>query len=233
MKIAIIDDNLLFIDEFKKIIISRINHFNITNFTISSFLSPEKLITNIDSFDLLFIDIEINQYNGINICNQIRKINKKILIVFISSYTTYVFNSFTVAPFSYILKKNLKTTGISEIDRCLQFYVDENKFIEILSSGIKYSLSQKEIKIISKTNDKCFFHYKNKQFEARVNLKDILPKLSSHFIQINKSEIINLNFISDINKDEIITNDQEKYYISRRKVKYVHEKWLDFLRYGG
>lgn len=233
MNIAIIDDDLFFMNELKDIITERINQLNITNFAISTFSSPEQLLEEIHLFDLLFIDVEIKQYNGINICKQIRKSNTDILIIFISSYTKYVFNSFPISPFSYILKKDLKTKGIQEINRCLQFYIDKNKVIKISSFGIEYSLIQKDIKIISKINDRCIFYYKNKQFESRMNLKDILPELSPFFIQINKSEIINLNFVSNICKDKITLNTEEQYYISRRKVKQVHEKWLQFLRDGG
>ena len=33
--------------------------------------------------------------------------------------------------------------------------------------------------------------------------------------------------------DEITLNSEEKYYISRRKIKDIHEKWIQFLRDGG
>ena len=132
MKIAIVDDDSIFTDEVKDIIVERINKIGINVFSISTFSSPEQLLVDIHSFDLLIIDVEINQYNGISICNQIGKSNTDIIIImFISSYTTYVFNSFTVSPFSYILKKDLNNKGISEIDRCLQFYMNKNKIIKI------------------------------------------------------------------------------------------------------
>ena len=226
MKIAIVDDDSIFMDEVKDIIVERINKIGINDFSIITFSSPEQLLVDIHSFDLLIIDVEINQYNRISICDQIRKSNTDI-IMFISSYTTYVFNSFIVSPFSYILKKDLNTKGISEIDRCLQFY------IKISSFGIEYSLVQRDIKVISKMSDKCVFYYNDKQFESRINLKDILMDLSPFFVQINKSDIINLNFVSDIHKDEITLNSEEKYYISRRKIKDIHEKWIQFLRDGG
>ena len=113
---------------------------------------------------------------------------------------------------------------------------------KISSFGIEYSLVQRDIKVISKISDKCVFYYNDKQFEARMNLKDILMDLSPFFVQINKSDIINLNFVSDIinlnfvsdiHKDEITLNSEEKYYISRRKIKDIHEKWMQFLRDGG
>ena len=154
MKIAIIDDDSIFMDEVKDIIGERINKIGINDFSISTFSSPEQLLVDIHSFDLLIIDVEINQYNGISICNQIRKFNTDIIIMFISSYTTYVFNSFTVSPFSYILKKDLNNKEISEIDRCLQFYMNKNKTIKISSFGIEYSLVQRDIKVISKISVK-------------------------------------------------------------------------------
>lgn len=233
MKIAIVDDDSVFMDEVKDIIVERINKIGINDFSISTFSSPEQLLVDIHSFDLLIIDVEIDQYNGISICNQIRNSNIDILIMFISSYTTYVFNSFTVSPFSYILKKDLKYKGISEIDRCLQFYMNKNKILIISSFGIEYSLVQRDITVISKMRDKCIFYYNDKQFESRMNLKDILMDLSPFFVQINKSDIINLNFVSYIYKDEVTLNSEEKYYISRRKIKDVHEKWMQFLREGG
>ena len=233
MKIAIVDDDSVFMDEVKDIIVERINKIGINDFSISTFSSPEQLLVDIHSFDLLIIDVEINQYNGITICDQIRKSNTDIIIMFISSYTTYVFNSFTVLPFSYVLKKDLNNKGISEIDRCLQFYMNKNKIIKISSFGIEYSLVQRDIKLISKMSDKCIFYYNDKQFESRINLKDILKDLSPFFVQINKSDILNLNFVSDIHKDEITLNGGEKYYISRRKIKDIHEKWMQFLRDGG
>lgn len=233
MKIAVVDDDSVFIDEVKDIIVERITKVGISDYSISTFSSPEQLLVDVHSFDLLIIDVEINQYNGINICNQIRNFNTDILIMFISSYTTYVFNSFIVSPFSYILKKDLKNKGISEIDRCLQFYMNKNKIIKISSFGIEYSLVQRDIIVISKMRDKCIFYYKDKQFESRMSLKDILVDLSPFFVQINKSDIINLNFVSYIHKDEMILNNEEKYYISRRKIKDVHEKWMQFLREGG
>lgn len=233
MKIAIVDDDSVFMDEVKDIIVERITKVGITDYSISTFSSPEQLLVDIHSFDLLVIDVEIKQYNGISICNQIRNSNIDILIMFISSYTTYVFNSFVVSPFSYILKKDLKYKGISEIDRCLQFYMNKNKMLKISSFGIEYSLVQRDITVISKMRDKCIFYYNDKQFESRMNLKDILMDLSPFFVQINKSDIINLNFVSYIHKDEVTLNSEEKYYISRRKIKDVHEKWMQFLREGG
>lgn len=80
MKIAIVDDDSVFMDEVKDIIVERINKIGINDFSISTFSSPEQLLVDIHSFDLLIIDVEINRYNGISICNQIRKLTLTLLL---------------------------------------------------------------------------------------------------------------------------------------------------------
>ena len=50
MKIAIIDDDSIFMDEVKDIIGERINKIGINDFSISTFSSPEQLLVDIHSF---------------------------------------------------------------------------------------------------------------------------------------------------------------------------------------
>lgn len=59
MKIAIVDDDSIFMDEVKDIIVERINKIGINDFSITTFSSPEQLLVDIHSFDLLVIDVKI------------------------------------------------------------------------------------------------------------------------------------------------------------------------------
>ena len=61
MKIAIVDDDSIFTDEVKDIIVERINKIAINVFSIFTFSSPEQLLVDVHSFDLLIIDVEINR----------------------------------------------------------------------------------------------------------------------------------------------------------------------------
>ena len=74
MNIAIIDDDLFFMNELKDIITERINQLNITNFAISTFSSPEQLLEEIHLFDLLFIDVEIKHRYSYNLYKFLYKI---------------------------------------------------------------------------------------------------------------------------------------------------------------
>lgn len=53
MKIAIIDDDSIFMDEVKDIIVERINKIGINDFSIITFSSPEQLLVDIHLICLL------------------------------------------------------------------------------------------------------------------------------------------------------------------------------------
>ena len=55
-------------------------------------------------FDLVFLDIGMEPINGMEVAKRLREINQKVLIVFITALKEYVFDSFEVGAFWYLLK---------------------------------------------------------------------------------------------------------------------------------
>src|SRR5690606_30817498 len=51
--------------------------------------------------DVVFLDIELQGENGINIAKEINKINSDIYIVFATAYSQYAVDAFTVDAFDY------------------------------------------------------------------------------------------------------------------------------------
>lgn len=62
------------------------------------FYSAEELLDYYDrhgnTFDILITDIEMNQINGVELANTIRRRDKGIIIFFLTSYTEYALQCF-------------------------------------------------------------------------------------------------------------------------------------------
>lgn len=230
MNIALLDDNYNFLLKLKDVLEKRLHFFEIDKYDINIFENYNSIKESINKYDVLFIDIEIGVDNGIDLSEHIRRNNQSITIIFVSSYSTYVFNSFIVSPFSYILKSQLDLEGVFEIDRYIKYYLNQNLVIELEEGGLSYKLNQREIILIEKELNKCHFYYKNNIFTVIKSFKSLKPQLASYFVQINKSEIINFHFVDDIKKELIILKNSKKCFISRRKVKEVNEHWIEFIK---
>lgn len=55
-------------------------------------------------YQLVFLDICMEGTNGIETARQLRQMDSKVLIVFVTSSAEYVWDSFSIHPFEYLLK---------------------------------------------------------------------------------------------------------------------------------
>ncbi len=66
------------------------------DYTVKEFETGEKLLTEIDNYDLLFLDYQFENkgIDGLSIAREIRKKNNDLTIIFLTSYTNIVYESF-------------------------------------------------------------------------------------------------------------------------------------------
>lgn len=111
MYIAICDDDSKIINGLK------IDIYNIfkslkAEVDVSVFVNGTELIDTIKKekihYDILLLDIDMPNISGLEVAKILRETNEDIIIIFISSYEKYVFDSFEYNPFRYIRKNRIK-----------------------------------------------------------------------------------------------------------------------------
>ena len=104
MNIAICDDNKEYINMLEKYILDK----NAPDITCDAFYSGEELIKTYNigdgNYDVIFLDMEMNVLNGIETANIIRKSDKHVIIVFVTSHTKYMQYCFECSPFRFLVK---------------------------------------------------------------------------------------------------------------------------------
>ena len=63
-----------------------------------------KSIQNGEHYELIFIDIEMEQVDGITAARRIREIDRTVLLIYISGYDKYLKELFEVEPFRFLSK---------------------------------------------------------------------------------------------------------------------------------
>jgi len=114
LKAIIVDDEILAINLLEATL-----NDNGAVTIVGKFLNPLEAIANIPSLkpDILFLDIEMAEMNGIELARKFANFVHLIDIVFVTAYEHYALEAFTVQAFDYILKPIEKERLMKTIER--------------------------------------------------------------------------------------------------------------------
>jgi DNA-binding LytR/AlgR family response regulator len=219
MKIAICDDEKLCRD----LILEYLYKFKqkLYDFEITEFCCGEDLINflkNDNFFDAIFIDVEMKHLNGIETAHIIREIDKNVIISFLTSYKQYVFNSFKVSAFDYLIKPISEEEFNKLMDRILEKYKNDHF---VLNVKWKDEISQIEIKnilYIEGYRRHLFYQTHQEKFQSLGKLNDIEIQLRKYgLIRCHQGFLVNMNYIKTIEDKNIVLVDGTKIEMSFRK----------------
>ena len=99
MVIGICDDEKSVVD----ILEEKVKKY-IPNAKVVRFLNGESLLNGFASLDILLLDIQMPDINGMEVSRKIRRTNKNLQIIFVTGLEEYVFEAFDVAALHYLVK---------------------------------------------------------------------------------------------------------------------------------
>ena len=106
LKIAICDDDLGFTGSLETMVLEESRSIGIRADT-NVFSDGKTLLKSIQSgerYGLIFIDIEMEQVDGISAARKIRETDRSVLFIYISGYDKYLKELFEVEPFRFLSK---------------------------------------------------------------------------------------------------------------------------------
>ncbi len=107
MKIAVCDDNPKHINTLENSLfeISKARNIKID---CDAYQSGEELAaayqTKSERYDVIFLDMEMDGLNGIDTANAVRELDEYVIVVFVTSHTEYMKDSFKCSPFRFLVK---------------------------------------------------------------------------------------------------------------------------------
>ena len=222
INIAICDDDKVICSELENIMLEYAkSHF--LQIEIDIFYSGESLLEYIEQenhLDILYLDIEMGQMNGVEVGRQIRETYRdhSIEIIYVSANDGYDRQLFDVQPLHFISKPIDKAI----VERDLELALDRGKklsgsFIykkgydtyKVPISDIVYFESlNREIKIVASQGEDTFYS----------SFSEVLPRVMEHqFVQIHRSYVINFNQVKTLRYSEVIMSNGDTLPISKSK----------------
>ena len=230
MRIAICDDEQVIREEINAMLDEYFRANNMTC-TVDQFATGESFVKVNNDYDLVFMDYQLTDGNGIDFARQVRAENSKIFIIFSTSYQEHVFESFTLDTFRYLVKPISKQSVFDALAAFVRIYQTNRKII-INTLDRDYFVDADEVMYIEadrkyttvRTTGGYHKSYRGiSKYEAEIN--------NSHFFRTHRSYIVNMKYISVIEKKTISLTNGEKIVISPKNYDAFIACYMSYLKY--
>lgn len=228
MKIAICDDERIFTDIFREKLEMTAEKCGI-ECTVSAFLNGAEMISMLNRFDAVFLDVDMPGLSGEETAEYIIGLEKALPIIFVTNHDNFVFSSFRYRPFGFLRKRYIDSElediikrldkYLAEIERCYTFN-SHNKLISVRLNDINY---------IEVYGHETLVHTANAVLTTSKALSAIEKELSEYgFIRTHKSYIVNTRYIFSVERNSIILSNGENLPVSRNKLTDVKQMMIKF-----
>ena len=235
MNIAICDDDKSFRDLLEKHLR---NYFNDRNISLNIFQFPsgEKLLENQLLFDLVFLDVEMGNINGIDTGKELKRRNPHNIIFVITSYDGYLDDAFHIRAFRFLSKpldivrlyRALDDAAELINNDIIVFYdVKSSSNVRIYTNDIIYlEIEKKKTKIVTVDN----IYYSNEKISVwknRLNAISFVCPHSSYVANLDYS-VYHTRTLLVLAKRDLDGKIIEKYEINIAPKKQAEIKRLFF-----
>lgn len=186
---------------------------------IKTFKSAEAFLFNYaedKDYDILLLDIEMGNLNGVQLAKKIRKENDAVQIVFITGYSDYIAEGYEVSALHYLIKPINLSKFFSTLDRAMAKLKQNERALLLKTGGETIRIPLYEIRFIEVQGNYVTVH-SYREYTAKYTLKQIEKELDERFFRTNRSYIINISYIRRITKKEVYLADGTRVPLARKK----------------
>lgn len=228
ISIAICDDDKLFTGSIELLLMNLAKKYSMTVET-EVYYKGEDLVKDIKKgikYDIIYLDIEMENVNGVVAARYIREIDLDVILIYISNYEKYLRELFEVNTYRFLDKPINEDTferyflgAIDNINKkCSYFtYKFNREYKKVKISEITYFESNKRfIQIHTVYND---VHHKF--YHKLSDIEEYFSTTKFVFIRIHQSFLVNAEFVKGFKQTTIELENGIKLPISEDRQKKV------------
>ncbi len=195
-----------------------------------TFTNPLEAIKYMKRFpvDLLFIDIQMHQFNGIEIY---KNLSTKPLVIFTTAFSEFAVEGFEVNAVDYLLKPYSFARFTQAAKKAYDLFhssrpIEESRFISVRSNYSLLKIQIDDIMLIESFDDYLNICLKDKKVHVvRLTMTKMLEQLpANEFIRIHRSYIVPVKRIETVRNKTVFLCDK-KIPIGSKYEKEFFEKF--------
>lgn len=175
-------------------------------YSIDSYISAEEFLSNGKiTYDLYFLDIELDKMSGYDLAKEIRKKDNQSLIIFTTNLASYIQKAYGVNALTYLLKPIQKESfdlAMQSVMKALK--LRQKKKILIKTKEGLVALNLDDILYVESLGHNIIYHTLTGSFEEWSSLSKVEEEIKKYgFSRIKTSLLVNMKYITKVHFDSV------------------------------
>lgn len=208
-------------------------------YQIDTYTSAEELLASEVMYDILFLDVELRQLNGIDVAEKLLECKNDALIFFITNYSIYSDRASDIRAHRFLSKPVDKDRLSAGIDSALKKISDATKFITVTDMETKrrYTIPIASIIFIENTSRHTKIYLTTRPAfiaeEIFSIIKERIESEADYFAIPHQSYYVNMRFVDDYDKREVKMSYGKRSYtaiMTRGRYKTFNDKMFEMAK---
>ena len=218
LHILLCDDDAIFTETLKRLIEAQ-PEFNRRYMQIECVHDPNALKkAAVQKADMIFLDIDMGDVNGIALARQMRTIRKDAVLIFVTNYGEYAAEGYEVSAFCFLPKLQLAEKLPDYFRQALAACRSRTRTLNALCDGEGTNIVLDELVYVETEERMLIFHRAEPELENQLE--------DDGFLRIHNSFLINMSYIAALQTSGVTLTTGQTLPISLHGYKTIKTKYM-------
>ena len=185
--------------------------------------SAEQMLFECDGrypFDLIILDIQMRNQNGMELARQIRRADPQVPLLFLTATKEYVFEGYEVNALRYLIKP-IQPSQLFAILGEIQASTKRS----ILLNGNRIDLNA--LVYVEAEAHYCHLVFEDHRQKEKIGIRELKTMLDDSFVMIHRSYLVNIAKVYQIRREELSAGSFT-LPVARSQLKTVSEAFIEY-----
>lgn len=188
--------------------------------TVDRYENGQELVEAIqrgEKYQILLLDIEMPQLNGVETAHKIKELLPDGVIIFVTSFYQHVTAALETSPFQFLLKPVKQEELIRQVTRAMEYLSGRDFTITLHYKGEETTVKASDIVFVESSGKYLLVHGRDRDYRVMGKISRMEEQLHSHgFFRIHRCILLNLRFVQRIEKEQVCCVTGERLALSKQ-----------------
>ena len=183
-----------------------------------------------NSFDILLLDIQMKQIDGVTLAKRLRADGFDMQIVFVTGLPDFIAEGYEVSALHYLMKPVGEDKLFAVLDKAVRLLEKADEMLLVDTDEGRTRLPIRDVLYVEAFAHKTTICTINGELAARAPIGELESALGSEFFRVHRSYLVGLRHIRQITKDTVLMDDGRGIPLSRRRYDEVNRAFIEYYR---